>query len=222
MIFKSNKISLGAESVAEQLFKARQEKKIKLKDAAKKLNISCKYLKVLEKGEYNKLPTGVYGKNFLREYAVFLGLDSSELIKIFEQEINFQQNPTQQELFSKQRVKKREFLAVPKIVKGIIIVIITIIFFIYLGFSLKKIISPPILLIYSPIENVITKEKSISVIGQTDSEASVVINGERVLININGEFFKIVNLKNGINKITITARKKYSRDNTVVRQVLVK
>lgn len=222
ILFKSNNISLGNESVAEQLNKARQGKKLKLKDAAKKLNINYKYLKALEKGEYNKLPAGIYGKNFLREYAIFLGLDYNSLIKTFEQEINFYKNPAQQKLFAKQRVKKCEFLAVPKIVKDIIVVAVTVIFFVYLGFSLKKVISPPSLLIYSPINDTITKEKSISVIGQTDAEASVIINGEQVLSDMNGEFFKIVNLKDGINKITVTARKKYGRDNTVVRQVLVK
>lgn len=220
--FKSNNISLGNESVAEQLSKVRQEKKLKLKEIAKKLNINYKYLKALEKGEYNKLPTGVYGKNFLREYALFLGLDSNELVEIFKQEINIQQNPEQQQLFSKQRVKKREFLAVPKIIKSIVIVIITVVFFIYLGISLKKIISPPNLLIYSPLEDVTTEKKSISVIGQTDPEAQIVINGEQILSNINGEFSKTINLKNGINIITITACKKYGRDNTIVRQVLVK
>ncbi|MCK4553587.1 helix-turn-helix domain-containing protein [Candidatus Parcubacteria bacterium] len=220
--FKSNNISLGVESVAEQLSKARQEKKLKLKDIAKKLNINYKYLKALEKGEYNKLPTGVYGKNFLREYAFFLGLDYNELVKIFKQEKGIYQNPGQQKLFSKQIVKRHYFLAVPKIVKISIIIAVTVIFFIYLGFSLKEIISPPNLFIYSPIENFTTEKKSIQVSGETEAEAQVIINGEQILSDAAGRFFKIVNLKNGINIITITACKKYGRDSTVVRQVLVK
>lgn len=220
--FKSNNISLGAESVAEQLIKARQGKKLKLKDAAKKLNINYKYLKALEKGEYNKLPTGVYGKNFLREYALFLGLDYNELVKIFKQEKGIYQNPRQQKLFSKQAAKWHHFLAMPKIVKSGIVIAVTVIFFIYLGFSLKKIISPPNLYVYSPMENFITEKKLVQVSGETEAEAHVIINGEQILSDAVGQFFKIVNLKNGINIITITACKKYGRDNIVVRQVLVK
>ena len=220
-LFKSNKISINNESVSEQLYNARKEKKIKLKDAAKKLNINHKYLKALEKGEYDKLPEGIYGKNFLREYAFFLGLNSEESIKLFEQENKIQQSRARQELFSKQKVKKRAFLIMPKIIKNIIIIAITSIFFIYLGLSLKKIISPPNLRIYYPTEKITIKKNTISIIGQTDCEARVIINNEQILTNINGEFSKAINLKNGINLITITASKKYGRDKTVVRQVLV-
>jgi len=222
ILFKSRKISLGSESVAEQLRQARQAKKLKLAEIAKKLNINHKYLKALEKGEYNKLPTGVYGKNFLREYAFFLGLNYDELVEIFESEKIIFKNKGQQELFSKQKVRKRYFLAVPKIIKGAIIVIITVILFIYLGFGLKRVISPPDLIIYSPAENIITEEKNIQVIGQTDPEALVIINGEQVLSDSKGEFSKIINLQDDINIITITASKKYGRDKTIERQVLVK
>ena len=76
--FKSNKILLDSETVAERLRGARQAKNIKLEEAAKKLNISYKYLRALERGEYDKLPAGVYGKNFLREYAFFFGFSHVE------------------------------------------------------------------------------------------------------------------------------------------------
>ena len=72
-LFKSNKIYLDSETVSEQLRSSRQAKKLKLSFIAKKLNINEKYLAALEKGEYKELPHGVYGKNFLREYALFLG-----------------------------------------------------------------------------------------------------------------------------------------------------
>jgi len=220
--FKSNKIFLDSNTVAEQLRSTRQAKKLKLKNVAKKLNINYKYLRALEKGDYNKLPTGIYGKNFLREYAIFLGLDYNKLNKIAAAEKNITEPTNQQELFSKQVVKNRYFLAIPKIVKGFIIAIVVIICFIYLGFKLNKIISPPDLFINSPVENLITKKHSLAITGKTEPEVQIVINGELVLSDKTGEFAKEVSLKQGINIITITACKKYGRNNTVVRQVLVK
>ncbi|MFH1582819.1 MAG: helix-turn-helix transcriptional regulator, partial [Candidatus Falkowbacteria bacterium] len=104
-IFKSNKIYLDSELVSEQLRSARQAKKIKLSLIAKKLNINEKYLEALEKGEYEKLPHGVYGKNFLREYALFLGLDYKKLAADYETEINIVEPKRQKELFSKQVIK---------------------------------------------------------------------------------------------------------------------
>ncbi|MBU4375759.1 helix-turn-helix domain-containing protein, partial [Patescibacteria group bacterium] len=195
-----------------------------LEDAAKKLNISYKYLRALETGEYDKLPEGVYGKNFLREYAFFLGFsrtEYNELANDFSEEKNIIRPFKKRELFSKQRVKKRYFLAVPKIFKSAAVVFISAVCFIYLGFKVDKAISPPQLFVYSPAENLATTERFIEVAGKTEPESSVAINGEQILSNQAGEFAKQVDLKNGINTIIIISSKKYGRDNTIIRQVMV-
>lgn len=219
--FKSNKILLDSESVAEQLHSARLEKNLKLEDVAKKLNVNLKYLKALEEGEYDKLPVGIYGKNYLREYAQFLGLDYQELLKTFNNKENISQTE-RSELFSKQVVRRRYFLTTPKIIKNIVIVLIIAICFIYLGYYLQNIISPPKLIINNPRENYTTSNHLLTVLGLTDSGSRVIINGSLVLSDSQGVFFKEVNLKNGINIITITAEKGFGRKSTEVRQVLVK
>lgn len=221
-IFKSNKIYSDSESVSEQLRSARQAKKLKLSQVAKKLNINEKYLAALEKGEYNKLPHGVYGKNFLREYALFLGLDYKKLAANYETEINILEPRRQKELFSKQVIKKRYLLAMPKIFKNLIIFLTICVCFIYLGYRINKIISPPLLIIDNPAADLTTDKNSLEVTGRTEAEASLIINGQTVLTNKNGGFAQSVSLKNGINIITITANKKHGRNNTIIRQVLVK
>jgi len=208
--------------VSEQLRSARQAKKLKLSLIAKKLNINEKYLLALERGEYEKLPSGVYGKNFLREYAFFLGLNYKKLATNFETETNILEPKRQKELFSKQVIKKRYLLAMPKILKNTLIFLTICVCFIYLGYRVNKIISPPILIISNPSANLTTNNTSLQVTGQTESEANLIINGQTVLTNKNGDFSQNISLKNGINIITITASKKNSRGNTVIRQVLVK
>ncbi|MDP2830593.1 MAG: hypothetical protein Q8O21_00840, partial [bacterium] len=158
----------------------------------------------------------------LREYAVFLGLDYDELAKAFTAENQIKQSGGRQELFSKQVVKSRYFMAAPKIIKSAAIIAAASVCFIYLGYRLEKIVSPPNLSIYKPMENLITEKNSLQVVGKTEKEARIIINGELVLSNIEGEFNKTINLKNGINTITVTASNKYGRDNTIVKQVLVK
>jgi cytoskeletal protein RodZ len=208
--------------VSEQLRSARQAKKLKLSQIAKKLNINEKYLTALEKGEYDQLPHGVYGKNFLREYALFLGLDYKKLAEDYETETNIIEPKRQKELFSKQVVKKRYLLAMPKILKNVLIFLIICVCFIYLGYRVNKIISPPLLIINSPAADLITGQTSLQITGQTEAEASLTINGQTVLTDKNGGFSQTISLKNGINIITITANKKQGRGSTVIRQVLVK
>lgn len=221
-LFKTNKIFLDSETVAEQLRSARQSKNLKLKKVAKELNINYKYLKALEKGEYEKLPEGIYGKSFFREYVLFLGLNYNELVKTYLIEKSIFEPGGQKQLFSKQIVKSKYFWAIPKIIKNIIIASIIAICFLYLGYRLNKVITPPTLFIDNPPEFLITKEYSVQISGKTESEAKVVINNEPILSDANGNFAKVVNLKNGINTINITAYKKYSKSNTVIRQILVK
>lgn len=221
-LFKANKIYLDNETVAEQLRSARQAKKLKLWQIAKKLNINEKYLIALEKGRYEQLPRGVYGKNFLREYALFLGLDYKKLAQNYETEINILEPKRQKDLFSKQVIRARYLLAMPKIFKNILIFLTIGVCFIYLSYRINKIISPPLLIVTQPATNLITNQFSLAVTGRTEAEANLIINGQTVLTNKNGDFFQTISLKNGLNIITITASKKHSRASTVIRQVLVK
>ena|SRR3989338_2431087 len=220
-LFKTNKIYLDSETVAEQLRSGRQAKNLKLKDVAKKLNINEKHLDSLEKGEYLSLPKGIYGKNFLREYALFLGLNYGQLLKNYETEIGILEPKKPKHIFSNQIVKKHHLWAVPKIVKGILIFLVVAVCFAYLFYRINKIIAPPYLTVDNPSADIQINQTSILVSGRTEVEASLMVNDETVLSDKSGNFFKLINLKNGLNLITITSKKKYSRDSTVIRQILV-
>jgi len=222
--FRPTKILSASEIVAEELRRRRQEKDLKLKDIAQKLNIKYEYLEALESGEYNKLPAGVYGKNFLREYAAYLGLDYKKLAKELAADRNINEAGGGKEIFSQQIAKKYNFLVVPKIVKSFVIIVVVFALFVYLGFCLKKIISPPILEIIEPLDNSVTSNNFTVVFGKTEPEAQVEVNGEPVALS-SGEkesfFTEKINLKSGLNIITITAKKKYGRGAVLYRQILV-
>jgi len=221
-IFKKNKILSKNEEVAEQLRQARQAKKVKLKDVSRELNINYKYLKFLEKGEFAELPAGIYRKNFLREYALYLGLDYKELAKVFTEDSSEKAvSDKDKNFFSKQVIRGYNFLVVSKVVRSIIIVTVVLALFIYLGFCLEKIISPPEVNIIEPRDNLVTSNNSVIVYGLTEPEAQVTINGELVASSNDGVFNKEVNLKDGINTIIIEVKKKYGREIVIERQILV-
>ncbi|MFA5023906.1 MAG: helix-turn-helix domain-containing protein [Patescibacteria group bacterium] len=202
----------------EKLRQARRFKELKIETISKKLNIRADYLIALEEERYDQLPAGLYGKNFLREYANFLGLNPKEFLLDQQTKINtnFTDNP-----FSQPIVKRRKFLIFPKIIRNILISLAILICFLYLIFYFKKIILPPDLTITQPPKNLLIKENVITIAGQTAPEAEVKINGELVLNNHNGSFSQLVNLKKGLNNIVIKAKKKYSQEQIVTRQILV-
>jgi len=205
-------------NLGDRLRQARLFKNLKIETIAKKLNIRAEYLIALEEERYDYLPAGLYGKNFLREYAIFLGLNPKEFLTDQQTKINtnFTDNP-----FSQPIIKKSKFLIFPRIIRNILIGLAVLVCFLYLIFYFKKIVFPPTLIITQPEKNLLIKENSLNVTGQTEKEAEVKINGELVLNNNNGSFSQTVNLKRGLNNIVIKAKKKYSREKTVIRQILV-
>lgn len=209
---------ISTESFGEKLRQARRFKNLKLEDVSKKINISSKYLNALEEENFDNLPSGLYRKNYLKEYATYLELDHLELVKQLEmhQDINSLSNP-----FSQKIVKKSKFLIFPKIIRNSLIALGVFICFLYLFFYFQNIILAPKLIITQPEKNLKTKDTNILVKGETEKEAEIKINGELVLSNNNGLFSQSVNLKKGINTIIIKAKKKYSKERTVTRQILV-
>ncbi len=215
--FTPKKINTG-ESLGDTIQQARLFKNLKIEDIAKKTGIRKEYLIAIEEERYDLLPAGLYGRSFVKEYARFLKLNTKEILKNLETklETSYENNP-----FSKKIVKRREFRVFPKIIRNILLGAAILICFLYLIFYFKKIIFPPFLEITQPEKNLMTKSQTITIVGKTEKEAEVRINNEIILNNHDGIFSQTINLKKGINNIVITSKKKYSREKTVSRQILV-
>jgi cytoskeletal protein RodZ len=64
----------------ERLLAAREAKGVDLYRAERDTKIRARYLGALERGDYRELPGSVYTKGFLRNYALYLGLDPDEIL----------------------------------------------------------------------------------------------------------------------------------------------
>jgi cytoskeletal protein RodZ len=67
-------------SLPERLLEARERKGVDLYRAERDTKIRARYLGALERGDYRELPGSVYTKGFLRNYALYLGLDPDEIL----------------------------------------------------------------------------------------------------------------------------------------------
>ena len=65
---------------------ARERKGVDLYRAERDTKIRARYLAALEHGEYAELPGAVYTKGFLRNYALYLGLDPEDVIRQWRRE----------------------------------------------------------------------------------------------------------------------------------------
>ncbi len=206
------------EGLGEKLQQARRQRNLRIEDISKQIGIKAEYLIALEEERFDKLPAGLYGKNFVKEYASFLDLNIKEILKDWDEQTS---TGSPDDPFSRKILAKNNFVVFPKIIRNLFVIGAIAVCLLYLGFYFKQIILPPELTIIQPADNLSLSATSIEISGQTEKEAEVTINGELVLNNQEGFFFQTVNLKKGLNSITIKAKKKYSHEETVIRQILV-
>lgn len=72
--------------LGELLKEARQNKGVSLEEVEEKLRIRKKYLQALEEEDFSIMPPEVYIKGFLRNYAIYLGLDPEEVRNLYRGE----------------------------------------------------------------------------------------------------------------------------------------
>src|SRR3989339_782348 len=79
------------ETLSDQLRTKRKKQGISLKEVASELKINVQYLEAMENNQLEKLPTGVYSKNFLKKYALFLNIDTKNFDNLLDgDDVSFQ------------------------------------------------------------------------------------------------------------------------------------
>ena len=213
------KKNIGDKGLGAKLKSAREFKRLDPETVARRLNIRLEYLLAIESDRFDKLPAGLYSKNYIKDYAALLGLPATE-VKVWLAEnleiANETNNP-----FSQKILRRQEFIVFPKLIKNLILLLVFLACIFYLAFYFKKIIFPPFLNVYQPDKNLRISENYIEIKGVTEPEAEVSINGETILNTNQGNFYTVINLKKGVNNIVIKAKKKYSGEALTLRQILV-
>lgn len=205
------------QKAGDKLKTARLKKRMPLEDVSKKLQIRLEYLSALEREEYGLLPSGLYGRQFLKEYCRFLGLNFKQIIVLTP----FNEDKEDENPFSQKILRKHKFLVFPKLVRSLIFIALFLICILYLLIYFRQLISPPSLSVEYPNKNLVTTELVIDVRGKSDPETEIRINNASIMSAKDGSFSQEIKLKQGLNKLTISAKKKYGEESIIQRQVLV-
>jgi len=203
--------------VCLRLKELREEKKVTLEEMAHKTKIDKKYLEALEKCQFEKLPKAlIYQKNIVRRYAESLGVKPD----LFLEQYLIEETHKQKIKHPHTALKNNFWSQLPTFLRyGFLMLIILIIVF-YLGWQIKNIIKPPKLVIFSPIEGYITENDQLLLVGETEKEAKVTVNGKDIKNNENGQFKEMINLSSGVNTITIVTKKKHGKTTAQIRHIV--
>ncbi len=219
--FIKKPVSLGQDSIGTYIKKIREKKGLRLLDISNKIGIKVKYLNAIESGRYKDLPRGVYSKIFFKKYISFLEIRHKNLVNDFMREQG-RDHVFESSIFFNKVVSWKNLLSLPRIFRALFLFAIVLVCFLYLFFYFKNIFSPPDLKIIYPENNQTVSDFYIRVEGVTEVESEVRINDQLILIDTSGRFLENINVILGVNNITVKAKKKYSKENVVIRQILVK
>lgn len=73
-------------TLGDILRQAREERGISLSEAERETKIRQKYISALEDDNLAALPSSVYARGFLRNYAAYLDIDTAEALELFDQQ----------------------------------------------------------------------------------------------------------------------------------------
>jgi len=212
-IFIQKRITHG-QSLADHLKRTRLEKKSSLVEAADSIGVQIKYLEYFESGEYQKLPGDMYARAWLKLYGEYLDLPTDQLLSQYKVEKGISDKLKKVEEHQKKIAFNPLQLLKPLNIKTAAVLVIILGAFTYLGWEVKNILTPPLIVISQPENNLRTDQSSIEIQGSTEPEVQLTINNEVVLLDETGSFSQTVNLVSGLNNLYISAKKKHSKANT--------
>ena len=138
-------------SLPERLYAARERKGVDLYRAERDTKIRARYLGALERGDYKELPGAVYTKGFLRNYALYLGLDPDEILIQWRRERG-DSGPSQPIISVPQPIAtpRRGLTFSPGIVVAALLTLFVLLIGSYLAIQVMRFAKPPTLDITDP------------------------------------------------------------------------
>ncbi len=219
--FNKKKI-ITTKLVGEDLQRSRQRLNLSLKAVEIKIGLATRYVRALENGDWELLPGEIYAKNWLKKYALFLGLDWPELNKKFNQETAYLDiwNKNKQSVI-RFGLRRKKFLIWHKIFRFLFLWVLIVSIVFYLSQQIYWLLKSPTLKIVYPMQNFITYNPRVKILGKTDRDVKLSLNDKNITPDKFGWFKVDMILKKGLNIIKVEAKKDYGQSSIVYRRIML-
>ena len=203
-----------APRVGEMLQNARERKGVDLFRAERDTKIRLRYLAALEDSEYDTLPPLVYTKGFLRNYAIYLGLDPEEVLVRWRDETQVGRKAERPKVVPPPRplaAPRRGLMITPGLLVAVLFSFIVAAVVIWFGSQLVRFAEvPKQSLVYPPDLVWTVDDDAIVLSGVTGPRAEITIttpDSQRMTVIADdlGRWSREVQLAKGRNDFTIVA-----------------
>lgn len=220
MVFVMRKLDRVPQTLGEKLRALRRGQAVSLGDIERDTHVQRRYLEALEHGRYEELPEPLYARNFIRAYARALNADDKYFIELYEEECG-RCDLLDPSRLPRQRVRKGSLFNLPGALTASLLGAFALIVFSYFGWQFLGLVRAPEVILYAPDDGMATDSALLPVSGEViKGEATLVINGEQIVVNADNTFETTLDLERGLNVITVEAKRRYSRSAVIYRRVV--
>jgi len=202
-------------SLPERLYAARDRKGVDLYRAERDTKIRARYLGALERGDYKELPGAVYTKGFLRNYALYLGLDPDDVLLQWRRERGDSKESPPAIVVPRPIATPRKGLSFsPGLVVAALLTVVIVAFGVYLGVQVLRFAKPPTIAMTQPTTAVIDVDESttkytLEGVTLPGATVSILTPGQQqpfqVTATSDGTWAYEVGLRRGRNQFDISA-----------------
>jgi Helix-turn-helix domain/Glucodextranase, domain B len=201
-------------SLPERLYTARERKGVDLYRAERDTKIRARYLSALERGDYKELPGAVYTKGFLRNYALYLGLDPDDVLLQWRRERGDGKERPPAIVVPKPIAAPRKGMSFsPGLIVAALLTVAIVAFGAYLGVQVLRFSKPPTIAVSQPATAVIdvaeaTTRYTLEGTTLPGATVSILTPGHDpflVTATSDGEWAYDVDLRRGRNQFDVSA-----------------
>ncbi len=161
----------------------------------------------------------MYRKQFIKSYVEALGRDP---LPFLEQFLDEEHTEHELHVHPARNVTQWALHNVPLMIRTSIIIGVISLFFGYIGLQVYRILTPPMLAVFTPFDGFVTDEPTLMVQGKTEPEVLLSVNGIELTHDDAGRFETVMTLAPGVNTLSITAEKKHGKTTSDMRRVIFK
>lgn len=202
--------------IGSYLKEARLGKKLSLEELSKNTKIKAEFIRSIEQKKWNKLPEYPVVVGFVKNLALFLEIPRDKAVALLRRDYP----PTKIDIAPKPDIGKTKRLG-PRIVFGSGVAVIALIVMIYLGLQYHSFQSPPPIKITTPENGQVITEPEVVVSGETDPDATVVVNNQPALVNEDGVYSVSISVDENTNTIEVRANSRNGKESVTTREISV-
>ncbi|HET7713617.1 MAG TPA: RodZ domain-containing protein [Patescibacteria group bacterium] len=208
-------------TVGQILSEARNAKGITFAEAERATKIRPEILQAIEEDNFSEIPGPTYIRGFIKNYGDFLGLPQDHLQAIFRRQYEEVTPRTGSFLPNFSAPESPKLMLTPGRALGLGVSVLVLGFMGYLLAQYQSFAAAPLISLSEPSDNLRTASGTVQVVGRTDRDAKLRINGQEVSLTESGAFSVSVTLPDGTTELTLSAENKLGRITAMKRTVTV-